>query len=239
VPTVLLVRHGQASFGAADYDVLSAVGRRQAEIVAASLAERGYRPARLLSGTLRRQRETAAAFAGEPGATGTTAGEDAGPELEIEPRWDEYDPDEVLRHHSPTAVRLEGEGEDGAAEPLTNRAFQAVLEPALDDWVATGEGSPTAQTWPQFSAAGAAALAELSAGLAPGQTAVVVTSGGAIAAVVGTLLGAAVPVFGALNRVLVNASVTKLAIGSTGTNVVSFNDHSHLEAVDRALVTYR
>jgi hypothetical protein len=36
-----------------------------------------------------------------------------------------------------------------------------------------------------------------------------------------------------------NASVTKLAIGSTGINVVSFNDHSHLEAVDRTLVTYR
>jgi hypothetical protein len=33
--------------------------------------------------------------------------------------------------------------------------------------------------------------------------------------------------------------VTKLAIGSTGINVVSYNDHSHLEAVDRALVTYR
>ena len=29
------------------------------------------------------------------------------------------------------------------------------------------------------------------------------------------------------------------AIGSSGTNVVSVNDHSHLELVDRALVTYR
>ena len=45
--------------------------------------------------------------------------------------------------------------------------------------------------------------------------------------------------FAALNRTLINSSVTKLAIGSTGTNVVSFNDHSHLETVDRALVTYR
>ena len=41
MPTVLLVRHGQASFGAADYDVLSETGRRRAEIAAASLAERG------------------------------------------------------------------------------------------------------------------------------------------------------------------------------------------------------
>jgi broad specificity phosphatase PhoE len=225
MPTVLLVRHGQASFGAADYDVLSDVGRRQAEIVAASLAERGYHPARLLSGTLRRQRETAAAFA-VPGA----------PELEVEPRWNEYHADDVLTHHSDSALRLEA---DGAGETMTNRGFQAALEPALAEWVAHAERSPTAQTWPQFSGAGSGALSELTAGLDAGETAVVVTSGGAIAAVVGTLLGAPSEVFAALNRTLVNASVTKLAIGSTGTNVVSFNDHSHLEAVDRALVTYR
>lgn len=225
MPTVLLVRHGQASFGAADYDVLSELGRRQAEIVATSLAERGYHPARLLSGTLRRQQETAASFV----ALGA-------PESEIEPRWDEFDPDDVLTHHSDSGLRIEGEG---AGETLTNRGFQAALEPALAEWVAHAERSPTAQTWPQFSGAGPAALADLATELTAGQTAVVVTSGGAIAAVVGALLGAPAEVFAALNRVLVNASVTKLAIGATGTNVVSFNDHAHLEAVDRELVTYR
>lgn len=225
MPTVLLVRHGQASFGADDYDVLSDLGRRQAEIVAASLRERGYHPALLLSGTLRRQRETAATFA----PLGTA-------ELEVEPRWDEFDPDDVLTHHSDSALRLQGEGAGGT---LTNRGFQAALEPALAEWVAHAEHSPTAQTWPEFSGAGSAALTELAGRLGAGETAVVVTSGGAIAAVVGTLLGAPAAVFAALNRVLVNASVTKLAIGASGTNVVSFNDHSHLEAVGRELVTYR
>jgi broad specificity phosphatase PhoE len=225
MPTVLLVRHGQASFGAADYDLLSDVGRRQAEIVAASLAERGYNPSRLVSGTLRRQLETAEAFA-VPGA----------PELEVEPRWNEYNADDVLTHHSDSALRLEA---DRAGETMTNRGFQAALEPALAEWVAHAERSPTGQTWPQFSGAGSDALSELTAGLDSGETAIVVTSGGAIAAVVGTLLGAPAETFAALNRTLVNSSVTKLAIGSTGTNVISFNDHSHLEAVDRALVTYR
>jgi broad specificity phosphatase PhoE len=225
MPTVLLVRHGQASFGATDYDVLSDVGRRQAEIVAASLADRGYRPARLLSGTLRRQRETAEPFAALGGA-----------EIEIEPRWDEFDPDDVLTHHSDSTLRLQS---DEAVETLTSRGFQAVLEPALAEWMAHAESSPTAQTWPQFSGLGSAALDDLASELEAGETAVVVTSGGTIAAVVGTLLGAPVEVFAALNRVLVNAAVTKLVIGSTGINVLSINDHSHLEAVDRALVTYR
>ncbi len=225
MPTALLVRHGQASFGASDYDVLSDLGRRQAEVVAGSLAARGYHPTRLLSGTLRRQRETAAAFA----ACGA-------PEVEIEPRWDEFDPDDVLHHHSDSTLRLQVEG---ATETLTNRGFQAALEPALAEWVAHADRSPTAQTWPEFKRLGTAALEELAGALGSGETAVVVTSGGAIAAAVGTLLGAPAEVFAALNRVLVNASVTKLAIGASGINVVSFNDHSHLEALDRALVTYR
>jgi broad specificity phosphatase PhoE len=225
MPTVLLVRHGQASFGAADYDLLSDVGRRQAEIVAASLAERGYNPSRLVSGTLRRQLETAAAFA-VPGA----------PQLEVEPRWNEYHADDVLAHHSDSALRLEA---DGASETMTNRGFQAALEPALAAWVAHAERSPTAQTWPRFSGAGTAALGDLAGEMTSGETAIVVTSAGAIAALVGNVLGAPAEVFPALNRVLVNAAVTKLAIGSTGISVISFNDHTHLEAIDRSLVTYR
>ncbi len=225
MPTVLLVRHGQASFGAADYDVLSELGRNQAEIVAASLAERGYRPVRLLSGTLRRQQETAAAFS----ALGA-------PDLEIEPRWDEFDTDDVLAHHSDSSLRIQG---DGAGETLTSRGFQAALEPALAEWIAHAERSPTSQTWPRFSGTGSAALGDLATELGAGETAVIITSGGAIAAVIGALLGAPAEVFAGLNRTLVNAGVTKIAIGSTGTNVLSVNDHSHLELVGRELITYR
>ncbi len=225
MPTVLLVRHGQASFGGEDYDVLSETGHRQAEIVAASLAERGYRADRLISGTLRRQRETAAAF--------TALG---APDLEIEPRWDEYDSEDILRHHSDAAIRLEGHEEAG---PPTNRAFQAVLEAAQAEWVAHAESSPTTQTWPDFSSAGTAALHHLATQLTSGETAIVVTSGGTIAALLCNLWDAPATLFPALNRVTINASVTKLAVGSRGTNVISFNDHSHLESVDRALVTYR
>jgi broad specificity phosphatase PhoE len=225
MPTVLLVRHGQASFGSEDYDVLSAAGHRQAEIVAASLADRGYAADRLIAGTLRRQRETAAAFA----ALGA-------PALETEARWDEYDSEDILRHHSEAAVGLEHHG-DG--EPVTNRAFQGILEAAQAQWVDQADHSPTAQTWPTFAAAGAAALRDLAGELTSGQTAIVITSGGVIGALLCRLWNAPPSLFPALNRVAVNASVTKLAVGSTGTNVISFNDHSHLEAVDRALVTYR
>jgi broad specificity phosphatase PhoE len=225
MPTVLLVRHGQASFGGEDYDVLSEAGHRQAEVVAASLAERGYRADRLVCGTLRRQRETAAAF--------TALG---APDPEIEPRWDEYDSEDILRHHSESAAGLDRQG---GAEQLTNRAFQTILESAQAQWIEHADRSPTSQPWPDFNTAGATALRDLATDLTSGQTAIVVTSGGTIAALLCALWDAPATLFPALNRVTVNASVTKLAVGSTGTNVISFNDHSHLESVDRALVTYR
>lgn len=224
MPSVLLVRHGQASFGAEDYDVLSPAGVRQAEVLAAALDRRGLAPARLISGSLRRQRETAAAFA-------------AHGEVEIDPRWDEYDANEVLSHHAETGLRLDGPGGiDGGA--VTTKAFQAMLEPALAGWIEAGEGSPSASPWPAFAAAGASALQELGAELGRGETALVFTSGGVIAAVCAALLDSPAA-FIPINRTLVNASVTKLAIGSTGTNLISLNDHGHLEDADRALVTYR
>lgn len=223
MPTVLLVRHGQASFGAADYDVLSPLGERQAGLVAEALAERGYEPSRVVTGGLRRQIDTAAAL--------------AGPAPEVDERWDEYDSEGIIAHHGELPVRLDGGGADGG--PLTSREFQAILEPALVAWIETADGSPAPQSWTHFSGAGSAALAELAAELGRGETAVVVTSGGVIAALVGALLRTPATAFPALNRVVVNASITKLAIGASGTTLISFNDHSHLEAVDRELVTYR
>jgi broad specificity phosphatase PhoE len=224
MPTVLLIRHGQASFGAEDYDVLSATGERQAAITAAALARRGYEPSQVVSGSMRRQIDTAAAV--------------ACPASTIDPRWDEFDPDDVLTHHSESAVRMDG-SDAGDGEPLTSKRFQAILEPALAAWIETAEASPARQSWPQFSGAGTEALAALGKELGRGETAVVVTSGGTIAALVGGILGAPALVFGALNRVVVNAGVTKVVIGAGGVNLIGFNDHSHLEEVDRALVTYR
>ena len=59
VSVLLLVRHGQASFGAADYDELSALGEEQSRLLGASLAARGVRPDVVLRGSMQRHRQTA------------------------------------------------------------------------------------------------------------------------------------------------------------------------------------
>src|SRR4051812_30533219 len=60
MPIVLLVRHGQASFGGDDYDRLSDLGREQSQATGRWLRHRELRRPVVVHGSLRRQRDTAA-----------------------------------------------------------------------------------------------------------------------------------------------------------------------------------
>lgn len=219
MPTIHLVRHAQASFGAADYDVLSERGHAQAAALDRTLTERGIVPARVVAGPARRHRDTAA---GCP----TLAAAD----VEVDQRWDEYPADEVLARHGRTAVRLEG----ADAPRVSSAAFQAALDDALRAWIAADD-----ELWRGFVARVRGALAELAGALGRGERAVVVTSGGAIAAVCGLALGALEAAFVALNRVQVNTGLTTIAVGARGLSLIAMNEHGHLLRDGGRLVTYR
>ena len=116
-----------------------------------------------------------------------------------------------------------------------SRGVQVLLDRALAAWVDDGDGGG----WTAFSSGAVDALTELTEGLRRGQDAVVFTSGGIIAAVCASLLGLGADGVVALNRVTANGAITKLAVGSSGTSLVSFNDHGHFDGASRSLLTYR
>lgn len=206
---LLLARHGQASFGAADYDVLSDLGTEQARRLGARLAPLGADA--VLSGTLRRQQDTARHLAEAAGlAAGPTT--DAG--------WDEYDAADVLSGVPPREV-------------TDNASFQALLDEALVRW--TSGATDYAETWPAFRGRVTAALERALA--LPGTT-VVVASAGSIGVAAAHLLGLPSPGWTRLARTQVNTGLTKVVTGRSGTTLVSLNDHAHLEA-GPGLVTYR
>ncbi|EXG80228.1 histidine phosphatase family protein [Cryptosporangium arvum] len=212
---VLLVRHGQASFGAAEYDELSELGREQSRIVGVNLAAQDVRVDRAVSGGLRRQRDTAELCL-------TAAGRAT--DVRVDPRFDEYD-------HLGLAAQLH----DGPV-PTSSRDFQAVLDVALEQWVSGAivpEGMPA---WGEFSDRAWAGLDEFVTALGRGGSGVVFTSGGVIAAICARLLGLTPAGFVALHRVVINGGITKVVAGRGGTALISFNEHSHLPA---AQVTYR
>lgn len=210
---VLLVRHGQASFGSDDYDVLSDLGERQAAVLGESLAARGVAPTAVLHGQMVRQRRTAEIVA-----------EAAGWELPLtrDRDWDEMDHLEVLsRHPAPS-------------DDPSPREFQAWFEAATDRWIA-GEVDDYAESFEAFTRRVEGALERAAD---RDGTVVVVTSGGPVSWVVTRTLGAGTDTYRRLAPVVVNTGVTKLVSGRRGLTLVSFNDHAHLEA-EPALLTYR
>ena len=113
---ILLVRHGQASWGAEDYDQLSTLGESQARTLGAALAARDITPDLLVSGAMERHAQTALATC-----------DGAGWELPVttDDGWDEFDHLQVLaRHPAP-------EGVDIMAD---RRAFQGWFEAATLRW---------------------------------------------------------------------------------------------------------
>lgn len=214
MPTIYLLRHGQASFGTDDYDVLSARGEHQARVAGAELGRRALRAPLVVSGTLRRQLGTA-----------TLAGEQFGcAPYASDARWNEFDAHALVDRHLDRA---------GASADLTSAAFQEVLDEATGMWMAApGEG------WHVFADAAFAALTELAAAVPRGSDAVVATSAGVIAAVATRVLRAPATTAIDLNRVMINASLTVITASPRRLSLLAFNDHAHLLA-EPDLVTFR
>lgn len=214
-----LLRHGQASFGGADYDVLSAVGKQQAVVLGAELRRRELTVHAAFSGTMRRQLDTATACLAE-----------AGIDVPVyqDPRWNEYD-------HL---------GLVPSGQPLTDvedatREFQRQLDAALEAWITGGRAAGGSGTWAEFTRGIGDVLVEVVAGIPRGNAALVFTSAGVISAVCATLLSAPAAGYLALNRTMANASITKLVRGRSGVSLVSVNEHGHFDGPHRELLTYR
>ena len=225
---VLLVRHGQASFGTDDYDVLSETGWEQARLLGAWLAGRGVTPDVVVRGGMRRHRETAEGLAAGAGAAGVawSAG------VEVDPGWDEF------AHLGVLAALDEGV----PAGELDRRAFQQAFERATARWTAGGHDADYPEPWPAFVARVGASLTGACAAAGPGGTVVVVSSGGPIAAACAELVdpdgddAAYARLWSRFNTVTVNSSMTRVVVGSTGRRLLTFNEHPHLEG---DTLTYR
>lgn len=216
---VYLLRHGQASFGGPDYDLLSATGKQQAVVLGEELRRRQLTVHAVWSGTLRRQLETASACLAE-----------AGIELPVreDTRWNEYDHLGLVPSGQPVA-----ELEDAT------RQFQLRLDQAIEAWISGGHAAGSTGTWAEFTGGIRDALGEVLADLPRGTAALVFTSAGVISAICATLLSAPAAGYLALNRTMANASITKLVRGRSGVSLVSVNEHGHFDGPHRDLLTYR
>ncbi|MEI2714176.1 MAG: histidine phosphatase family protein [Nocardioides sp.] len=195
---ILVVRHGQASFGADDYDVLSPLGERQAAITGEFVRE--FAPDVVIHGTMRRQRDTALLAA--------QAAEWRAP-LEVDAAWNEMD-------HLNVLSRL------AAPSTPTREAFQAHFNEATERWQSGEFDDEYDETFAAFWSRCLEALERATAY----ERAVVVTSGGPIAVLATHLIAGDLTTYQRLCPVIVNASVTRVLTGSTGQTLLSFNEHA-------------
>lgn len=215
--TLTLVRHGQASFGAADYDQLSELGARQCRRLGEYFAERGIRFDAVLMGSLRRHAQSHAALAEGLGGT---------PAPLVWPGLNEYDSEALIR-----AVLTPDEFDRMAADrsPEGYRAHFRVLRTALNRW-AEGEIEPRGMpSWRDFVGGIVGAL-DLVRERHHGGQVLIVSSGGPIATAVAQVLGAPHQTAVELNLRIRNSAVTEFSFTPKRHMLQSFNGIPHLDA---------
>jgi broad specificity phosphatase PhoE len=227
--SALLIRHGQASFGAADYDKLSAVGEQQSRELGQWLKQTGQQPDLIVVGSMQRHIRTAELCIE---AAGVTA-----PQLTLE-QLDELDHVEIIARYRLDFASFAGMRAELAASADPQRAFQQLFAAATARWTSGAHDSEYTLSWPEFHERVLHGLQVLAAREA--RTIWVFTSGGPIGVIAHALIGASIGHPLALSWPLVNTSLTRVAFGGSRHSLVSYNSWPHLElAGDPHLVTHR
>ncbi|MDP4078049.1 histidine phosphatase family protein [Acidovorax sp. A1169] len=215
--TLYLVRHGQASFGAEDYDQLSPRGREQAVRLGEHWRERGQVFDAVITGTLRRHTQT---------LEGVAEGLQTTPEVLQMPGLNEYDSHALI-----TAIHPQPLPKPDTPE-LYRHHFRLLCD-ALAQWMAgviSPQGMPS---WNEFSA-GVRAVLDHVRQHHVGHNVLLVSSGGPISTAVGQVLGTAPEVTIALNMRIRNSAVTEFSISPKRLMLQTFNTLPHLQALEHA-----
>jgi broad specificity phosphatase PhoE len=221
--TLYLVRHGQASFGADDYDRLSDLGRRQSVRLGEYWRERGMAFDAVITGTLTRHRQTWDGI-----AEGLALSQcDVLPW----PGLNEYDSAAVIATIHPEPL----------ARPDTPELYRhhfRLLRDGLAAWM-QGRTAPAGMpSYLDFLAGVTTALDHVRA-RHHGAKVLVVSSGGPISTAVGHVLRTPPETTIELNLRLRNTSVTEFAFTPKRHMLVTYNTLPHLDGPEyEGWVTY-
>jgi len=214
---LLVVRHGQASFGADNYDKLSELGHRQSKAVGDALRAADWLPDRTITGTLTRQIETLSSMGFAQGS-------------EQHAGLNEYD------FHNLLDARFNGNVPDLVSSDRKTH-FRTLRETVLE-WQAGGLGTAL-ESWTDFTGRVAAAIKF--ACDTDAKRVLVISSGGVIGEMTAVTLGAPATQMMELNLQVKNTSMTRFIFSKrTGAFFLhEFNTTPHMMTKQTAeLTTY-
>jgi len=227
--SLYLVRHGQAGLRH-EYDTLSDLGRTQARLLGAYLAAQNVQFTAVYSGALTRQRETAREVLGAFVRAGMQV-----PEIQIDPRWNEFDLDAVYRAITP---RLREDDPEFRTEHEKLRQLLAQENsPAHRTWTLSdtlvvrawvdGRYEVPGESWQAFRERVSSAAGALN-GFASGESVGVFSSATPIAVWVGMALALEGRHVMRLAGVTYNAALTTMRVRGGDIALYSFNGTPHL-----------
>ncbi|MGE0798096.1 MAG: histidine phosphatase family protein [Lautropia sp.] len=224
-----LVRHAQAAFGTDDYDRLTPLGHQQARWLGQYFAERDLSFDHVLTGTLRRHRETVAGLI-DGGARLAPVLTDAG--------LDEYDSERLVTAHLAASGGFQTRSEpppevDPGDAAYRKRHFQ-LLRNALESWTRGEIDAAAHRPYDSFQQQAYRAF-ELAwrAEHSDARRVLIVSSGGPISSIVARHLQIPPAGFVALNLQLRNSGFCEIRFGSRSARLISFNCVPHLDTLER------
>ncbi|RKG33774.1 histidine phosphatase family protein [Acinetobacter tianfuensis] len=229
--TIYLIRHGQASFGAASYDQLSPNGELQAKILGQYFDEILKEAPYVVAGSMQRHQQTAslALAARFPEANVLT-----------DSSWNEFNHQQVFAQYEPRFNQLHLLKEDVAQHENPRAYLSKIFAGAIERWTGGEFHHEYDESWPDFKNRVETALQNLCNELAETKPryAVVFTSGGVISVAAGKILGLSPEKTFALNWAIANTSMTTLRLTGNEPQLLSLNEHHFIKAADPSLLTW-
>jgi broad specificity phosphatase PhoE len=217
--TLYLVRHGQASFGAVNYDNLSPLGHQQSARLGEYFKGKGIRFDAVLTGTLARQQQTLKGICEGMGADQPSC-------VPLDwPGLNEYDSEAVIAAIHPNKL-------EKPDTPELYRHHFRLLRDGLTQWmngVVSPYGMPSYRAFQQGVTSALTHVRTQCEG-----NVLMISSGGPISTAVGHILGTTPETTIELNMRIRNSAVTELVFNPKRHTLITFNTLPHLDAPEHA-----
>lgn len=233
MPSIYLVRHGQASFGQENYDQLSELGERQASHLGVSWHARLSGFDAVAVGSMHRHRQTAELCLAEMGQSLDSL------DADIDSGWNEYDHQNILAQLRPELATAASTEAFIAQQEYPKQALAKIFSDGVSRWVDGQNDDDYLESWSQFKQRIHNALKRLIEQHGDKKHIAVFTSGGPISLISQHLLGVPEQNLMLMNWTLVNCGITKLVATDSGLFVSTLSQHVHFEGVHKSMITYR
>lgn len=231
--SITLIRHGQASFGAENYDQLSPLGYQQAEHLGRFFNDTGRRVEGIIMGGMDRHQQSYESFAKMFSHLG-------GFQPLVMPEFNEFDHEQVLLIGNNLSHKSEI-GELVAHADNPKATIFTLFSKAVARWQSGQHDSDYSESWSVFKQRawqGFLNAAEYANQLGDDAHVVVFSSGGVISSIAGQLLGVSDKKIFELNFSMANSAMTHVKVKGSRHTLMTLSEHSYLHHPEQSLITW-